>query len=149
MNLCRLVALIAAGLCCATAVGADQHITCPAHLSPEALQSPQVQAGWSLYVPRELPLSEGGMLHGPPDESGYLAPYDTKSVKNGKTTVQTQRWTFQPPHAFPTWLYCGYGGGGAPLQLFRRIPDGATECTAATRIVGSVIQGVEFVCRSH
>lgn len=143
----HLVALIGAGLFCATAFGAEQRFICPAHFSPEKLASIQATAGWSIYVPRELSLSEGGMLQGLPDESGYLAPYGSKRIVNGNVTTETQRWLFQPPHTFPTSLYCGYGGRGAPLQLFRRIADDVTECSAATRALNGKVQTVEFVCK--
>lgn len=65
------------------------------------------------------------MLHGAPDEEAYLVPTSASKTKSRGRTISVRRWTMSVPHAFETWLYCAYG----PVQLSRRIPPVATECT--------------------
>lgn len=99
MKLDRYMTVGVASLCCVNVAYADQRIVCPARLPAEVLQS--TSDGWSLYVSREMSLSEGGMLHGAPDQSAYLAPYEARRATAGKRIVTTQRWTFLHPYAFP------------------------------------------------
>ena len=93
--------------------------------------------------PQDWRLEGGGLLHGAPDESGYLKPYDTKVSKNGYRETGITRWKLGLPHPYETWLYCGYG----PLQLFKRIPVDATECTATSKTERGVFVETVFVCR--
>lgn len=47
-----------------------------------------------------------------------------------------------------TWLYCGYGGGGATLKLFRQVAENVTECTLSSQSDNGVIKDVvAFVCK--
>ncbi len=88
------------------------------------------------------------MLHGAPDQSGYMVPDDTKLTKSGKSSTQTDSWTFPEPQGYPTWIYCGYGGAGAPLQLFKRVADDATQCTLTSKSKDGLGKDVaEFVCK--
>ena len=88
------------------------------------------------------------MLHGAPDQSGYMVPDDTRLTKSGKSSTQTDRWIFPAPEGYPTWIYCGYGGAGAPLQLFQRIADDATQCTLTSKSKdGLGKEMAEFICK--
>lgn len=133
---------------CSIGYGAEQRISCPELLQPESMQPDRPPLGWSLYMPHALSLTEGGMLHGAPDESAYLVPDSYTSRKVGKQIIKTQSWSFDVPHGYPTWAYCGYGGAGGPLQLFKRIADDATKCTLTTKGIGErTKQMAEFVCK--
>ncbi|MES2165354.1 MAG: STY0301 family protein [Pseudomonadota bacterium] len=133
---------------CATGDCAQQRITCPELLQPESMQPQRPPAGWDIYMPHALSLTEGGMLHGAPNESAYLVPDNYTSRKVGKQTIQTQSWTFDVPHGYTTWAYCGYGGAGGPLQLFKRIADDATQCILTTKSIDQrTKQMAEFICK--
>lgn len=142
--------MVLAVACCGplTAGAAEQRFTCPERLAPETIQPNHPPAGWTMYMPRGARLVGGGMLHGAPDQSGYMVPDDTKLTKSGKSSTQTDRWAFHAPEGYPTWIYCGYGGAGAPLQLFKRIADDATQCTLTAKSTDErTKQMVEFVCK--
>jgi len=131
-----------------TASAAEQRFTCPERLAPESVQPNHPPAGWAMYMPRGVRLTEGGMLHGEPDQSGYMVPDNTKLSQSGKVLVQTDHWIFPAPEGYPTWIYCGYGGLGAPLQLFKRVADNATECTLTSKTKDRLGRDlVEFVCK--
>jgi hypothetical protein len=141
----RILPLLAAasGALClspSTVHSAEQRIQCPPTLEPDAIQG-KAPAGWRFAMPQAAQLTAAGMLHGPPEESGYLVPAESKDSRQG----WTQRWNFEPPHWYPTFVYCGYGGGG--LQLFYPIPKDATQCVATGRKKGGAIEQVAFVCR--
>jgi hypothetical protein len=87
------------------------------------------------------------MLHGRPEESGYLVPAETRNTKQGDRSSWTQRWRFDRPHWYPTFVYCGYGGEAGPLQLFYPIPKDATECAATSSSKGGMLETAVFVCR--
>jgi len=130
-----------------SAYGTEQRVACPELLHPDAVQSNRPPVGWALYMPQEVYLSGGGMLQGPPDQSGYLVPDDSKRTKSGIRATQTDRWTFHAPEGYPTWIYCGYGGGRTPLQLFKPVADDATECILTTRFANDQIREQIFVCK--
>lgn len=130
-----------------SAHSAEQRVTCPELLHPEAVQSNRPPAGWKLYMPQEVYLSGGGMVQGPPDRSGYMVPDDSKRTKSGIRATQTDRWTFHAPEGDPTWIYCGYGGGRSPIQIFKPIADDATECTLTTRFANDQVREQVFVCK--
>jgi hypothetical protein len=141
---------IAGFLYCApvNASNSEQRVACPALLPPDAIQPTRPPTGWSLYMPRDVNLTEGGMLQGPPAQSAYMVPRESKSSKSGKRSTLTLHWTFPAPEGDEVWIYCGYGGAGAPLQLFKRVADDATECTLSSRTAnGRVQEAVEFVCK--
>lgn len=140
---------VASSLCCmaADAHSAEQRFACPPQLLPDAVQSGRPPAGWLLFMPQEAFLSKAGMLHGAPDESGYLKPAASYGGKNGNLSTWTQRWNFALPHGYETWLYCGYGGGGSPLQLFKRVAADATECIATSKRERSTLVEIVFVCK--
>lgn len=128
--------------------GAEQHVVCPARLEPDAVQPNRPPAGWQLHMLRPVYLTEGGMLHGPPAESAFLVPDGGTSRKVGKQSRETQHWSFDVPHGYTKWMYCGYGGGGATLKLFRQVAENATECTLSSQSANGVIKEVvEFVCK--
>lgn len=97
---------------------------------------------------RPVYLTEGGMLHGPPKESAFLVPDNTATHKLGKQTRETQHWSFEVPHGFTTWVYCGYGGGGTTLKLFKQVAESATECTLTGQSTdGRIKEVLEFSCK--
>ena len=135
-------------LAAAVALGAEQHVTCPQRLEPEAIQPGKLPSGWQLHVLSPAYLTEGGMLHGPPNESAFLVPDSSTSRKVGKQLRVTQRWTFDVPHGCTKWMYCGYGGGGTTLKLFKQVLESATECELSTQSAdGRIKEVVGFVCR--
>lgn len=108
----------------------------------------QVKAppGWQFAMPQAAPLTTVGMLHGRPEESGYLVPAETKNSKQGDRSGWTQRWQFDLPHWYPTFVYCGYGGGSGPLQLYFSISRDATECVATSSGKDGLLEVGTFVC---
>jgi hypothetical protein len=97
-------------------------------------------------MPQAAQLTAAGMLHGPPEESGYLAPDENKDTRHGKSLDWTQRWRLGRPHPYPTFVYCGYGGGRGALQLFHPVPEEVGECSAVGSVRGGRLAGVVFVC---
>jgi hypothetical protein len=131
----------------ATTSAAEQRIACPARLEPDAIQSNHVPSHWELHMPRLVYLTEGGMLHGPPDESAYLVPDRSSDNKTGKQILQSQHWSFDVPHGYTMWMYCGYGSG-VTLKLFRKVAESATECTLTSKANDARIKDeVDFVCK--
>ena len=128
------------------AYGTEQRITCPELLHPEAVQANRPPAGWKLYMPQGVYLSGGGMVQGPPDQSGYMVPDNSKRSKSGIHITQTDRWTFHAPEGDPLWIYCGYGGGRTPLQIFKPVADDATQCTLTTRFANGQVRELTFLC---
>lgn len=98
-------------------------------------------------MPQAAQLTAAGTLRGAPEESGYLVPTERKNAKQGDRSNWTQRWRFDRPHWYPTFLYCGYGGGAGVLQLFHPIPDDATECTATVSKNNGVLDSAAFACK--
>lgn len=121
----------------------EKRFECPLWLKPDAFKTHRPPEGWTAVMPQEWRLDGGGLLHGAPSESAYLKPYDAKIMKTGDKETGTTRWKLVPPHPFETWLYCAYG----PLQLFKRIPVDATECTATINTERGVFVGTVFVCK--
>lgn len=128
------------------AQGAEQRILCPPSLAPQSVHG-EASSGWRLVMPQEAQLSAAGMLHGAPEESGYLKPAESKVTRQGKLATWRQRWAFDQPHPYRTFAYCGYGGGVGPLQLFMRIAADATECTLISSTKDGVLERSEFVCK--
>lgn len=127
--------------------GAEQRVSCPSQLEPADIQAHYSTKDWALFVLRPVLLTEGGMLHGPPSESAYLVPDQSSSRKSGKQTVQTQHWSFDVPHGYTKWMYCGYGGG-ATLKLFKEVTEAAVECTLTGKTTDQRVQDdMQFVCR--
>jgi hypothetical protein len=127
---------------------AEQRIVCPKRLEPDAIQSYHPPTGWELHMLRPVYLTEGGMLHGPPSESAFLVPDGSTSRKVGNRTFETLHWSFDIPHGYATWAYCGYGGGGATLKLFKQVPESATGCTLSSESTGGQIKdSVVFACK--
>ena len=97
---------------------------------------------------RPVYLTEGGMLHGPPEESAFLVPDNSTSRKAGKQTREMQHWSFDVPHGYTMWVCCGYGGGGATLKLFQQVTESATECTLSSQSTnGRTKEVLEFSCK--
>lgn len=119
-------------------------VACPLWLQPDAFKPDRSPAGWKAVMPQQWRLDGGGLLHGAPDESGYLKPYDAKITKKGDRKTGVTKWKLGPlPHSYETWLYCGYG----PLQLFKRIPINATECTATSKLERGAFVETVFDCK--
>lgn len=141
---------VAGGMLCLcwsiTAHGTEHRITCPPLLEPGSVQG-KAPTGGRFAMPQEAYLNVAGMLHGPPEESGYLVPAESKNTRQGKASNWMQRWRFDQPLGYPTFVYRGYGGGSGPLQVFYPIPEAATECTATTSKKANVLQSAVFVCR--
>ena len=143
-----LLAATYGSLATAVALGAEQRVSCPERLEPDAVQPAKPPKGWQLYMLRPTYLTEGGMLHGPPSESAFLVPDSSTSRKVGKQIRATQRWSFDVPHGYTKWMYCGYGGGGATLKLFKQVHEGAKECQLSSQSTdGRIKETVEFVCK--
>ena len=129
-------------------LAADLPISCPKRLEPDAIQSQHPPAGWELHMLRPVYLTEGGMLHGAPEESAFLVPDGNTRRRKGKQTMETQHWSFDLPHGYTLWMYCGYGGGGATLKLFKQVPESASECTLSSISTnGPIMESVQLVCR--
>ena len=144
------LATVSGALCLSwsMAAGAEFRMTCPPRLAPETVRVTP-PAGWKFAMSRDESLASVGMLHGPPEGMAYLVPAEDHDAPTGKggrkrTTLQ---WRFDPPHSFTTYLYCGYGEGGGPLQLFYPIPTTARECTVTTTGHGYVVEAATFVCK--
>ncbi len=124
--------------------GSETRFACPLWLPANAFKADSPVAGWTALMPQEARLDGGGMLHGAPNESAYLAPRDSKNRKTGaNTSTSISRWSFEQPHGYEKWVYCGYG----PLELFQRIPPTATECTATSKLEDGAFVETVFVCR--
>jgi hypothetical protein len=115
-------------------------------MEPGTIQG-KAPPGWRFAMPQAAQLAAAGMLHGTPEESGYLVPAESKNTRQGNRSSWIQRWRFDRPHWYPTFVYCGYGGDPGPLQLFYPIPEDATECTATSSRKGGVLEVATFVCR--
>ena len=143
-----LFTAVCSSLAATVALGAEQRVTCPERLEPEAIQPSKPPTGWQLHMLRPTYLTEGGMLHGPPSESAFLVPDSSTSRKIGKQIQETQHWSFDVPHGYTMWMYCGYGGGGATLKLFKQVRESATECKLSSQSTdGRIKEVVEFVCQ--
>lgn len=151
----RLLALLSAPLWLAVtsaAHGTEQKIDCPPTLETGHDKVPP--PGWRLVMlagahlnGQPARLTTAGMLHGPPEESGYLAPAESNGRKQGNRSNWKQQWMFDQPHWYQTFAYCGYGGGRGPLQLFKPIAEDATECTLTSSTKDGVVERMAFVCR--
>lgn len=87
------LAACAAALCLTwpnAASGAGFRIACPPTLEPGSVQG-KAPAGWHLAMPQAAPLTGAGMLHGPPEESGYLAPTENQDIRQGGRSGWIQR----------------------------------------------------------
>lgn len=118
-------------------------VTCPASLATTAFRADRVPAGWVGAMPQETRVSGAGLLWGPPDESGYLRPDEAKTTGPANRRVNTTRWRFDLPHSYETWVYCLYG----PLQLAKRTPPDAVECTASSTGSPGWFDEIVFVCK--
>jgi hypothetical protein len=123
--------------------GAPFSVTCPPSLPAAAFKPNQVPDGWVGAVPQDTRVSGAGLLWGPPDESGYLKPDDAKTTGPAGRQVNVTRWRLDVPHAYETWAYCAYG----PLQLAKRVPPGAVECTVSSTGSHGWFDGIVFVCK--
>lgn len=144
-----VLAAVGGALCLwwpSTGRSAEHRIPCPPTLEPGTVQG-KAPPGWRLAMPQPARLTAAGMLHGAPEESGYLVPAESKNTKQGDRSSWTQRWRFDRPHWYPTFVYCAYGGGAGPLQLFQPIAEDATECTLASSTSKGAVDRMEFVCK--
>lgn len=122
---------------------AEQRVACPLWLKPDAFQVGRPPEGWTAVMPQEWRLDGGGLLHGAPNESAVLKPYDAKTTRSGPRETSTALWKLSRPHPFETWLFCSYG----PLQLFKRVPVDATQCTATSKTDNGAFVETVFVCK--
>lgn len=142
------LAVFAVGVSCiwfSPVHGAEQRTVCPRQLAANTFTAVKAPTGWIGLMPTDVRLVAAGMLDGAPNESGYLVPFDTKGQKKGKVSTWFQRWVFTPPSP-NTWLYCGYGGGGMPLQLSKKIPEDARQCTATSTSIDRTVDQIVFIC---
>lgn len=103
----------------------------------------RVPDGWVGVMPQDTRLTGAGLLWGPPDESGYLKPDEAKTRGPKGRRVNVTRWSLVVPHSFETWVYCKYG----PLQLSKRTPADAVECTASSADESTWLGEVVFMCK--
>ena len=99
----------------------------PAHVIKPGVPPP----GWEVRVRDGPRLSTAGVLAGPFDGAGYLAPEKSQVRKDGESQHFTQAWDLQTPANGEKWLYCGYGSG---LELYKRLPDSLKACTMKTSV---------------
>lgn len=97
-------------------------VVCPLILEEGAVKIVRPPNGWIGTSPSLARLTSGGLMRGHPDQIAYLRPQKTTISKSGGTASNE----FEAGEE--KWLWCGYGGTGA-LQLSKRLPDSATECT--------------------
>jgi hypothetical protein len=84
------------------------------------------------------------MLHGSPEEPGFLRPATSKGGKEGNRAKWVQTWKL--PHWYETFAYCGYGDD-APFKLFHQVTDDANECTLRSSRTAGAVDSMEFVCK--
>lgn len=124
--------------------GTDKfQVTCPLSLPAAAFKPDRVPEGWSGALPLDTRLTGAGLLHGPPEEMGVLKPDFAKSAGSSGQKVNVTRWKLDVPHPYETWVFCEYG----PLQLAKRIPPYAVECTAASKGSSAWFEEIVFTCR--
>lgn len=129
----------------AYAAPAPQRFDCPLSLPPGMVPTRNLPDGWNMTAPEAWAwrLDGSGMLHGAPDEGGYLIPASAQTHKSRRREISVRRWVLSTPHGYETWLYCGYG----PVQLARRVPPTATECTVTVEVNREQRVSTAFVCR--
>lgn len=122
----------------------EQRTICPLWLQPDAFKANRPPEGWTGVMTQEWRLSAGGgLLWGAPEELAYLKPSEARTTRAGSRVTGITRWKLTLPHAFEVWLSCAYG----PLQLFKRIPIDATECTSSNTIENGLFEESVFVCK--
>lgn len=114
--------IIGLALCPTMAIGADNSTPCPLTMPAEAI-TVHAPHGWTGATPSFLRLNRGGLMFGPPAKMAYLVPDKSKSTPT-KTVL-----TFSFDEGDEKWLYCTYSDA---VQLARRLPDAATECTVTS-----------------
>lgn len=125
------------------APAAPFRVVCPQSLPAGMVPMHERADGWTVSVPEGRQIDGAGMLHGAPDEQAYLKPASGETTMRGKRAVSVTRWTFDLPHWYETWVYCGYGS----VELARRIPVTATECTVTFEREGARTSPTIFTCR--
>jgi len=118
-------------------------LACPAVLPPGTVAMRTTPDNWTVSATRPSRLDGSGMLHGAPDEEGFLVPNagDGKKGRAGSTAVR--RWSFEVPHGYEKWAYCGYG----PVQLARRVPVHTSECVATEVWEHGRYAPTVFICK--
>lgn len=129
----------------ARAAPTPQRVDCPLSLPPGSVPARTLPDGWHVVAPEawSWKLDGSGMLHGAPDEGGYLVPTSAHNSKRRGRDISVRRWTMEVPHDHETWLYCAYG----PVQLARRISPTATECIVTVEEKRGQRVSTAFVCR--
>lgn len=97
-------------------------VVCPLVVKEGAIRIVRPPTGWIATSHSLARLTSGGLMRGHPDQIGYLRPEKT-TLFNGGGTASNEFGSGEEK-----WLWCGYGGTNA-LQLSKRLPDSATECT--------------------
>ena len=117
-------------------------VVCPMLLPADMVPMRSTADGWTA-TSGVWPVDDSGMLHGAPNEGAYLLPDWKKTQKNSGHTIDNRRWSLYVPHGHEKWIYCGYG----PVQLARRVPVDATECTVTVDFKGKQRGPTVFVCK--
>ena len=145
MNGVRSLIFTLAGLAYgAGATAAEQVIACPLWLPANSFVPQSLpDKGWIGLMPQEVRLSGGGMLHGSPEASAYLAPAESKGDRSSKEAQWIQRWQLGHPRR-ETWAYCGYGNDA--VQLFKQVNSGARQCSLTSRSRHGAITEIKFRC---
>ena len=99
--------------------------------------------GWTASAPAGFVINGAGLEHGTPGEKAHLKPTSSRTTKRGKKEISVTRWTFDLPHSYETWLYCTYGS----IELAKRIPATATECTVTVETEGLNRLPTVFICK--
>lgn len=105
---------------------------CPQSLPEGVLPTRERPDGWTASAPAGFVIDGAGMQHGTPGEKAHLKPTSSRTTKRGKKEISVTRWTFDLPHPYETWLYCTYGS----IELAKRVPATATECTVTVETAG-------------
>ncbi|UYB50739.1 hypothetical protein OCJ37_12035 [Xanthomonas sp. AM6] len=128
---------------------AKEALQCPQTLrvSGAVLQSPDLPegAGMAFEGGQPLPFFSMGVFSGHPRELASLVP-DSDSEEPASGIVRSV-WRFERPDPYGTYVVCGYGAAGK-VQIYKRISDAASACTATVRKdrVGHVVVEAAVEC---
>jgi hypothetical protein len=121
--------------------------TCPLKAPAHVTKPGIAPSGWKVLVRDGARLTTAGILAGPFDGSGYLAPEKSKVRRDGESQRFTQAWDVRTPPSQEKWLYCGYGSG---LEIYKRLPDSVTKCTMKTSVYKErIVKVMKMECETR
>lgn len=116
---------------------------CPLEMPAHAIEPGQPGHGWKAHVRSPVRLDSAGLIHGPYDGRGYLAPDTTQKRKDGASTTYHERWDLKALSQQPRWLVCGYG----PVELFKAISPDARTCEMTSVVRAGFIKAMHLDCK--